>query len=607
MAFEQNHMEGHSDIAQFLERFREQSERNASAKTERENVVPPKAPVNNPLAKQAEYNQSFEKLEEKMRELEEKFEASANQNKAILSELVQTREEMKQQRAREAFFDNISVTIENLKQSVEAIAKAQALSSYNVPSVQRGFDHERTVVSSVDKSPSMYHYEPDNYRQFREERLRRDEEEKERLISSLKQKASQLKAVNTALDREIKRVQEEKIEALRKSAEQAKEILSLRDQLTAAEERFKSFNFEGRIISIKQEYQQKVSSLENQLHKISDTCMKQVEEIESLKTENLRLHHVEQEAAALRAQLQNKTKEVQTLQNAIENVQNEHTKKAQNRLAAFMKRMQILESERQAISAQLSEAQQKLEQVTQEKDVLENNFKALLEQIKGNDVVIEGLKQKIAVLSQEKQILSQQKQALGAEKDTLQQQNVVLSRERETLSLQNKSLLQEKTNLQQQNQHLYLEKEGLAQQTDKLARYNQSLSQEKEALNRRRQDLEKENLELKKRSVPTPAPIRPVKPQESSALAHEDVTLRKAIMPEQPVTAPKAEAGVPSSERPMEVKDTTRSKVQTEADLPEIKVAKPVPQEEVYMDEDFLEKTDSFLGRMKWSIFREDR
>jgi len=50
------------------------------------------------------------------------------------------------------------------------------------------------------------------------------------------------------------------------------------------------------------------------------------------------------------------------------------------------------------------------------------------------------------------------------------------------------------------------------------------------------------------------------------------------------------------------------AKVQTEADLPEIKVADPVPQtESLFNGEDFLEKTDSFIGRMKWSIFREDR
>lgn len=53
----------------------------------------------------------------------------------------------------------------------------------------------------------------------------------------------------------------------------------------------------------------------------------------------------------------------------------------------------------------------------------------------------------------------------------------------------------------------------------------------------------------------------------------------------------------------MTMQETVKSKVMTEADLPEIKVADPIPQPEPLFDgEDFLEKTDSFIGRMKWSI-----
>ena len=49
------------------------------------------------------------------------------------------------------------------------------------------------------------------------------------------------------------------------------------------------------------------------------------------------------------------------------------------------------------------------------------------------------------------------------------------------------------------------------------------------------------------------------------------------------------------------------SKIHSEEDLPEIKVAEPTPQSDLFDGEDFLEKTDSFIGRMKWSIFRENR
>jgi hypothetical protein len=47
--------------------------------------------------------------------------------------------------------------------------------------------------------------------------------------------------------------------------------------------------------------------------------------------------------------------------------------------------------------------------------------------------------------------------------------------------------------------------------------------------------------------------------------------------------------------------------VRTEEDLPEIKIAEQVAQDNLFDGEDFLEKTNSFIGRMKWSIFRENR
>ena len=47
--------------------------------------------------------------------------------------------------------------------------------------------------------------------------------------------------------------------------------------------------------------------------------------------------------------------------------------------------------------------------------------------------------------------------------------------------------------------------------------------------------------------------------------------------------------------------------IKSEEDLPEIKVTKSADSSNLFDGEDFLEKTDSFIGRMKWSIFRESR
>lgn len=570
-------LDGQTEITRFLEKFN-QTAPVAEFSFSRPTSVKQEVAT---AAKQEQYNQSFEKLEEKIRELEEKFQASTAQNEAIMKELSRTREAVEKQQNKEAFFANITTTIANLKESVENLSRAQKSARMYDPTTapSRSFDS----VSSGEYA-AMSSYLPQSYRSAQQaklqseraekekaladlsaERLAKDKalsdlqtekackenllaelatereaknraltdlqaektrsemavtqlksgyEEKERFITSLRQKASQLKAVNVALDREIRKVQEEKIEALRKSAEQAKEILSLRDALTAAEERFKSFDFEGRIISIKRQYEHKVNTLETQLHEISNTCMKQVEEIESLKAENLKLHKIAEEREQLAALYEAKTRELETLQASVAQLRSSEENTNQARLAAFTRRMQKLQQEHEALSVRLTQAQEALQTVSAEKKTLEENFKTLLSKIEKNDEVIETLKQKITVLTEE-------------------------------------------------------------------------------------------NRELKTRSasktVREPQPVKePVTVRQPLASVKPTNTVRAAIKTaREPLPEPES--------APVGMQNTMRPKVQTEADLPEIRVADPVPQEQLYNGEDFLEKTDSFIGRMKWSIFREDK
>ena len=657
MALENNQLDGQTDIARFLEKFNQDvssADHSFAARSDRRDER-----KNAASSKQEAYQQTFEKLEEKIRELEDKFEASAAVSQAIMRELERNRAATEENRkSKDAFIANISVTIANLKESVEKLSRTQQTPRVYAPAPApgRAFDAAPTVQTSAEEYLAMTHYRPESYRvaqqaklhaeraekekalyelkaqqeenrrvsadlqaarsekeraqfdldlargekekalsdlrsarrekeaalndldamrdekeqavkalkdarnerehalsdlyvargeketaftelnaareekqkaladlqQTREEKeealsqLHGEREEKARIISSLQQKASQLKAVNVALDREIKRAQEEKMEALRKSAEQAKEILSLRDALTAAEERFKSFDFDGRIISIKQHYQQKVSTLENQLHEISNTCMKQVEEIEALKNENLKLHKLAEEREQLAALYEAKTRELEELQASVAQLRAEGNTQNQARVAAFTHRMQRLQKEHEELSQRLTQAQEALSSVSAEKKTLENNFKALLAKIEQNDAVIENLKRKIAVLTEENREL-------------------------------------------------------------------------------------KKNRQSGKPAQPAPSAVR------------EPVTVRQPL-PKQPNNAQKpalkaaAEPQPPEPETaPVEMQNTLHSKLHTEADLPEIRVAQRAPQEDLYNGEDFLEKTDSFIGRMKWSIFREDK
>ena len=629
-------LDGQAEITRFLEKFNQNAPLNENSFS-----IPFVREYYSTIQKQEQYEQSFEKLEEKIRELEEKFQSSAIQNQQIMQELSLTRKAVEKQNNKEAFFANISTTIANLKESVENLSRAQQTARIYDPTTAPNRVFDAPTQISAGEYVAMSSYFPESYRSAQQaklhaeraekekalsnltlerlaknealsslqvekaaktealasletektakekalsdltaERLAKNEalsslqaekeaklgalasletekmakaealasletektakeqalselsglkartemvetqiqsgkEEKERFISSLRQKTSQLKAVNVALDREIKKVQQEKIEALRKSAEQAKEILSLRDALTAAEERFKSFDFEGRIISIKRQYEHKVSTLETQLHEISNTCMKQVEEIESLKEENLKLHKIAEEREQLAALYEAKTRELEALRLSVAQLRSEEGKTNQARLAAFTRRMQRLQEEHESLSVRLTQAQEALKMVSAEKKTLEENFKILLGKIEKNDEVIETLKQKIEVLTEE-----------------------------------NKEL--------------------------------------------RTRSSVKNVREPNPKPVKEPVTVRqPAQSKKAANTLHAAKTMQDAL--------PEPEAA------PVGMQNTMRPKVQTEADLPEIRVAEPIAQEQLYNGEDFLEKTDSFIGRMKWSIFREDK
>ena len=99
--------------------------------------------------------------------------------------------------------------------------------------------------------------------------------------------------------------------------------------------------------------------------------------------------------------------------------------------------------------------------------------------------------------------------------------------------------------------------------------------------------------------------VQPEKPVAKPAPTAPQNTSAKSVPP-----APSAQ--IPTvkehEESPMEITQTATPKVQTSADLPEIKVADPVQTDpDLSEGEDFLEKTDNFIGRIKWSIFNEDR
>ena len=713
MDLQNNSLDDRADLAQFLEKFKEPAFPSSESSEEASSSTSKTAP-----AQTDRYEKTFEKLEQKIEELEARFDAATGQNQLVLAELARQREAISDQKDRDAFMDHLSHTIANLKASVENLTRMQQVSvpSFPTAAVQRSFD--TAPRQPADAPTDMYRYEPETYRAFREQRQRAAQEERERIIASLHQKASQLKAVNSALDREIKKVQQEKMAALKKSAEQAKEILSLREQLTAAEEKFKSFNFEGRIISIRQEYEQKVSSLETQLQEISATCMKQVEEIESLRAQNVKLQNAAKEKEEVSAKLEEKEREVAAVKAQMAGMEQNHSAVSKQQLEVFAKRLRDLESQRDELSGKLQAAEQALEAVRGEKEMLEKNFQELMAKIEQNDAVIAQLKQKIEVLGQQNQTLTQQNQSLAEQYQSLTQQNQDLSQQNQSLTEQNAQLTDEKNrwegekvsyemrvrSAEQDREVLMSRSEALSHakhtvegqvqelvqakqmaearaeelahakqtveaQVEELTQANAVLMQEKktaqakakqlagekEAFEKQAQDfkqknsflmderaaLNEENKQLRNQSAallaarlvqvkiqqekenavnpadPTPAEQAPVTnesaPQETADNKQEVRVSAADSVSEQPVTPAekqpeKLQEEAPLFDGPVTITGRAKSSVTSSADLPEIKVAKMVPPPQNSFDgEDFLEKTDSFLGRMKWSLFREDK
>lgn len=580
MALHSENFEDREELARFLDKFKEPdflSEEELAAQTN--------LPAKEPLQKDS----SFEKLERKIQELEGRFEASAEQNERILQELSETRQSVERQQSKDEFIAHLSETIANLKASVEKLSRAQQEQSFAFrdDQVQRGFDTFPQVPTCLNREPYEAAY-------YQEERRRQEQEEKERIISSLHYKASQLKAVNSALDREIKKVQQEKMEALKKSAEQAKEILSLRDQLAQAEERFKSFDFEGRIISVRQEYEQRVNSLETQLKEISDTCMKQVEEIETLRAENIKLQQVAVEKEQVLMLLEEKERELQSLKEQMATVKEQSRKQSQQQQKLFAEQIRSLEAKRGELAAQFAAAQNDLQSVRSEKEVLEKNFRELVQKINNNDAVLEQLKQKIDVLTQHN--------------EELIHHNEQLLQDNEQLAQDNEQLVQDNAHLSQHNNQLAARNTQLEQDNRILSSANHTLSDEKQRLEGQQAQ--------PSRQAPTPpilrqvtkTPTAPLLPKKSPVI-HLDDKLTEKVVADHIASQPVSAEDLAALEKVVAVPVKSKKKqTPKEEDLPEIKTAEPIPQPEVSLDrDDFLEKTDSFLGRIKWSIFREDR
>lgn len=182
-------------------------------------------------------NNSIKRLEEKLSDLQQRFNeanTAKEEESAFAAELNKQDDEPAQEpvKSDEEFFSNISSAIQTLKGSLDNIVNTRL--------------------------------------RYEENLIRQDQT----LIARLKEKTTRLKAINLALNSEVKRSKNEKLEYLRKTAEQTKELLSLRMQLSHAEEHSKQADF-------------KVSDLEQQITLLTQEKNLLDEEIAKIRQDKL--------------------------------------------------------------------------------------------------------------------------------------------------------------------------------------------------------------------------------------------------------------------------------------------------------------------------------
>ena len=252
-------------------------------------------------------------------------------------------------------------------------------------------------------------------------------------VEQLQEHTSQLKSVNAALDAEVKKAQGEKLEALRKSADQAKEILLLRQQLSQAESKFSSLDFENGIVSVRKEYEEKVEKLETELKDASALCAKQVKELEELKTDNSRLKSAEEEKIKLQNSYDVLSQKAQSLENELASYKQKEASAstlAKAKAAALSAQIVKITKEKATLKQQLDGALKEIERLTAKEKETAEALNSLKAKISDNDAVIEKLKKEIVVLTAENRELKQaaevtnkREKALASKLDEVEAEN----------------------------------------------------------------------------------------------------------------------------------------------------------------------------------------
>ena len=311
------------------ETIQDNSEQTTNANTQNNNDLTTIADDKKVTFDQSEdKNYSLKRLEEKLSDLQQKFNetnTAKEEESAFAAELNKEDEYEAAEpvKSDEEFFTNISSAIQTLKGSLDNIVNTRL--------------------------------------RYEENLIRQDQT----LIARLREKTTRLKAINLALNSEVKRAKSEKLEYLRRSAEQTKELLSLRMQLSHAEERSKQGDF-------------KISNLEQQITLLTQEKSLLDEEISKIRQEKLtylqssaeqtrNIMELRHQLAAKEEALKQEEIKTNFLDQQLKTVETEYQAlKQQTPDSEVQKTLRLQKEEIESLTAQLSQSRQELAKKTEE-------------------------------------------------------------------------------------------------------------------------------------------------------------------------------------------------------------------------------------------------
>lgn len=315
----------------------------------------------------------------------------------ITEERIRTRQLSQELEKAQKIFDQDTILLEELKTQYSRLQNRNEL-------LEQELLKAREENKQIEQERESYKMQVEDLTKQLED-IKAELKQGQEFTKTLTSQITRLKTVNTALNAALKQMQEQKIEALNKTAQQTKDILELKEQLRLLQTGSKSLNFANGTVTVNEEYEAKINSLEEELKRASKVCIMQVEEINKIKTDNSHLKTVAEEKLLLENRFNALQRNLALMTEELKLYKNDNQDDAiiKAKAAALTVQLQQTNKEKENLKLQLETAQTQLKSAAERERAVTVELENLRKNLTKNENNIVKLKEEIAPLTQKLQ------------------------------------------------------------------------------------------------------------------------------------------------------------------------------------------------------------